>query len=75
MNIFYLVREPAHEYRVPGQLAHVAARHLPDLRGDGVFLHERLLGEVELQGVVGGEGDVQTAGEVLGKGGPEKRKG
>ena len=62
--------EPAGEDRVPGELAHVARGELPDLRGDGVLLHERLLREVELQRVVGREGNVQAAGEVLGQRGP-----
>ena len=38
-----------------------------DLGGDAVLLHERLLGEVELERVIGGEADVQAARQVLGQ--------
>ena len=37
----------------------------PDLSCDAVLLHQRLLGEVELEGVVSGEGDVETSGEIV----------
>ena len=48
----YRVRESADENRVSGQFAHVTAGHFPDLCGDAVLLHQRLLGEVELKRVV-----------------------
>ena len=64
----YLVLESTHEDWVPGELAHVGLRELPDLRGDGVLLHEGLLGEVELQGVVWGQRDEQPPRQVLGQG-------
>ena len=35
------------------------------VRGDGVFFDEGFFGEVELEGVVGGEGDVEAAAEVV----------
>ena len=70
----YLVGEPAGEDRVPGELAHVARGELPDLRGDGVLLHERLLREVELQRVVRRQGHVQAAGQVLGQRGPNQKR-
>ena len=57
--------ETAGEDRVPGQLAEVAAGELEDLRGDAVLLHEGLLGEVELEGVVGGERHVEPPGQVV----------
>ena len=55
---------------VPSKLAHITARQLPHLGGDAVLLHQRLLGEVELEGVVGGDGDVEASGQVVGQGGP-----
>ena len=55
--------------RVPCKLAHVAAGQLPHLGGDAVLLHEGLLGEVELEGVVGGDGDVEAPGKVVRQGG------
>ena len=60
-----LVREPAGHHGVPGQLAHVAAGEFPDLGRYAVLLHQRLLGEVELEGVVSGEGDVEAPGEIV----------
>ena len=54
--------------RVPCKLAHVAAGQLPHLGGDAVLLHEGLLGEVELEGVVGGDGDVEASGKVVRQG-------
>ena len=36
-----------------------------DLSSYGVLLHERLLGKVELEGVVRGERDVEAAHEVV----------
>ena len=62
-----LVREAAGEDRVPGQLAHVAAGEFPDLGRDAVLLHQRLLGEVELERIVRGEGDVETSGKIIGQ--------
>ena len=38
-----------------------------DLCGDAELLHQRLLGEVELERVVGGEADVEAARKVLGQ--------
>lgn len=59
------VGEAAHDNAVPGQLAHVAGAQLPDLGGDTVLLHQRLLGEVELERVVGTQRHAQPAGQVL----------
>ena len=61
--------EPAGDDGVSGELAHVAAGELPDLGRDAVLLHQRLLGEVELKGVVGGDGDVEASGKVVRQGG------
>ena len=55
---------------VSGKLAHITAGQLPHLGGNAVLLHEGLLGEVELEGVVGGDGDVEASGQVVGQGGP-----
>ena len=62
-----LVREAAGEDRVPGQLAHVAAGEFPDLGRDAVLLHQRLLGEVELERVIRGQRDVQTTSKEVRK--------
>ena len=61
--------EPAGDDGVPGELAHVAAGELPDLGRDAVLLHQGLLGEVELERVVSGEGDVEAPGEIVRQGG------
>ena len=67
----------AHEDTVPGKLTQVAARELEDLRRDAVLLHQGLLerkasvfklqdfylGEVELEGVICGEGHVEAPGK------------
>ena len=37
----------------------------PDLSRDAVLLHQRLLGEVELERVIGRDGDVEAPGEVV----------
>ena len=63
--LLHLVREPTGHHGVPGELAHVAAGEFPDLGRDAVLLHQGLLGEVELQRVVGGEGDVEAPGEIV----------
>ena len=55
--------------RVPSQLTHITAREFPHLGGNAVLLHQRLLGEVELEGVVGGDGDVEASGKVVRQGG------
>ena len=69
--------EAAHEDTVPGKLTQVAARELEDLRRDAVLFHQRLLegkasvfklqdfylGEVELEGVICGEGHVEAPGK------------
>ena len=60
--------------RVPSKFAHITARQLPHLGGNAVLLHQRLLGEVELEGVVGGDGDVEASGQVVGQGGPVVRQ-
>ena len=52
-------------HAVPGQLAHVAAGQLPDLGRDAVLLHQRFLGEVELERIVRGQGDVETSHQVV----------
>ena len=39
----------------------------PDLSRDAVLLHQRLLGEVELERVVSGERDVEAPGEIVGE--------
>ena len=67
MFVVYLMREPASDDGVPGQLAHVAAGQLPDLGRDAVLLHQRFLGEVELERIVSGEGDIESSGEVVGE--------
>ena len=61
-------------HRVSGKLAHITAGELPHLGGDAVLLHEGLLGEVELEGVVGGDGDVEASGEVVRQGRAVVRK-
>ena len=67
----------AHEDTVPGKLTQVAARELEDLRRDAVLFHQGLLegkaifcnwkvfylGEVELEGVICGEGHVEAPGK------------
>ena len=65
------MREAASDDRVPGQLAHVTAGQLPDLGRDAVFLHQGLLGEVELEGVVRGKRHFQAPGKEVRKGRPE----
>ena len=62
--------EPAGDDGVSGELAHVAAGELPDLGRDAVLLHQRLLGEVELQRVVRGQRDVEAARQVVRQRGP-----
>ena len=62
--------EPAGDDGVPGELAHVAAGELPDLGRDAVLLHQRLLGEVELERVVRGQRDVEAARQVVRQRGP-----
>lgn len=59
-----------HKDGIPRQLTHVSGRELPDLSGNRVLFHERLLGEVELQGVVRREGDQQPTRQVLREGVP-----
>ena len=54
--------------RVSSQLTHITAGQLPHLGGDAVLLHQGLLGEVELEGVVGRDGHVEASGEVVGQG-------
>ncbi|KAH9845790.1 hypothetical protein Tdes44962_MAKER01222, partial [Teratosphaeria destructans] len=51
--------------RVLRQLAHVYGTELVDLSCDRVLLDQRLLGESELQWIVGGQAHVQAAAEVL----------
>ena len=41
-----------------------------DLGCNGVLLHERLLGEVKLERVVSGDGDVEAPHQVVWEGGP-----
>ena len=67
----------AHKDTVPGELTQVTARELEDLRRDAVLFHQRLLegkasvfklqdfylGEVELEGVICGEGHVEAPGK------------
>ena len=50
---------------VPSKLAHITARQLPHLGGDAVLLHQRLLGKVELEWVIGRDGDVEAPGQVV----------
>lgn len=50
--------------RVFGEFAHIDCAELIDLGGDCVFFDERFFCEGELQGIVGGQGDVQTTTEV-----------
>ena len=57
--------ESRDENRVPGQLAHVTAGHLPDLGGDAVLFHQGLFGEVELEGVVRRQGNVESSGKKV----------
>ena len=68
-HLFDLMAESAHEDRVPGELAQIAAGELEDLGCDAVLLHQRLLnqmrqiyfarvlhlGEVKLEGIVSGQ--------------------
>ena len=69
--LLHLMRESAHQDRIPCQLAHVAAGHLPDLRSDAVLFHQRFLGEVELEGIIGRQGDVKTPRKILRQRRPE----
>lgn len=61
------MRKSTHDHTVPGQLAHVAAGQLPHLRRDTVLLHQRLLGEVELQRIVGAQRHAEAARQILGQ--------
>ena len=60
--------EPGDEAAVARNLAEVARREAPDLRGNAVLLYQGLLREVDLQGVVCGERDLQALAEEIGEG-------
>lgn len=61
------MRKSTHDDRIASQLTHVARAELPDLCGDTILFHERFLGEVELEGIVRGQADAQSSGQIFGK--------
>lgn len=62
------IREAGDEDGVTGEFAHIGEAEFPDLRGDAVLLHQRLLGKVELEGVVCGKADVQSSWQKINQG-------
>ena len=79
-HLFDIMAESTHEDRVPGELAQIAAGQLEDLGCDAVLLHQRLLnqrrqtsrhkillhlGEVELEGIVRGQGHIEAPGNII----------
>ena len=64
-NMFYLMRKSAHGDGISREFAHVARRHFPDLGGDAILLHQRLLREVELQRIVGRQRNAQATSQVF----------
>ena len=72
--------ESTHEDRVPGELTQIAAGQLEDLGCDAVLFHQRLLNqerqisghkiclnlsEVELEGIVRGQGHIEAPGNII----------
>ena len=72
--------EPTHKDRVPGELTQIAAGQLEDLGCDAVLFHQRLLNqrghisrhniilhlsEVELEGIVRGQGHIEAPGNII----------
>ena len=79
LHLFHIMAESTHETRVPGELTQVAAGELEDLSCNAVLLHQRLLnqmrqiyfarvlhlGEVKLEGIVGGQWHIEAPGNQL----------
>lgn len=61
------MRKTAHNDAVPSQLAHVARAQLPDLRRNAVLLHQRFLGEVELQRIVRTQRYAKSTCQIFGQ--------
>ena len=60
-TVLGVTREATLLHRVPGQLTHVTAGQFPHLSCNAVLLHQRLLGEVELERIIRGQRNIETS--------------